>query len=166
MDPVTAIGLASSILTFIDVGVKVLQKANEIRNSQDNITKENRSRKTISDELKFAAARVKPLDDLQVTPEQESLRRVARECQVLSTKMLGILESIKPRKSHFISSLVGAAKVIRKQDDLEALDKELRDCRGRLTLSLVELFRQDYFLPSSSNSRLTCYVKARVYKIL
>ncbi|KAH8714630.1 hypothetical protein BGZ61DRAFT_587332 [Ilyonectria robusta] len=143
MDPVTAIGLASSILTFIDVGVKVLQKANEIRNSQDSSTKENRSRRTISDELEFAAARMKPLDDIRVSPEQESLCKVARECQVLSKKMLKILESIKPRKSHFISTLIVAAKVMRKQDDLEALDKELRDCRGRLTLSLVELFRQE-----------------------
>jgi hypothetical protein len=141
MDPVTVISLASSILTFVDVGAKVVKKASEIRNSHVGSTKDNETRETMSEELGAIAMRLKPPENLQVSQEQESLCKVARECQALSNNILDLLARIKPRKSNGMSALFAAAKSIRKQGDLEALESQLSDCRGRLTLSLVELFR-------------------------
>lgn len=143
MDPVTAIGFASSILTFIDVGVKVVKTTNEIRNSVDGSTKLNATRRTVSKELEGISKRLEPPDGIILSREQDSLRKVAQECQGLSKGMLDLLERVKPSKSSRIpgSALRGAIKAIWKQDDLEGFESQLSDCRGRLTLSLVELFR-------------------------
>jgi len=53
MDPFTAIGLASNILSFIDFSAQLINGAREIYDSTTGTTEDNKSRESIVNEMKF-----------------------------------------------------------------------------------------------------------------
>lgn len=51
MDPVSAIGLASGILTFVEAGLKLVKIAYNIRNSLDGVLDDNTHRERVTAKL-------------------------------------------------------------------------------------------------------------------
>ena len=102
LDPISAAGLASNVLSFIDFGIKVLAKTKEIHESYDGSLLEHR-------EIRLAAERCGRLrhsidDSLSLLPVTESLtpaeivlQDVAKECQDMAKEFCATLDGLAAR---------------------------------------------------------------------
>ncbi|KAK4666687.1 hypothetical protein QC763_0049540 [Podospora pseudopauciseta] len=81
MDPVTAIGLVSGILTFVPFGTKLVKGIIEIREALDGTLDENRTRQEVAQEMKRLSARILPPDDTKLVAEENGLRLLAKSAR-------------------------------------------------------------------------------------
>ncbi|KAM0421002.1 hypothetical protein ACHAPT_011245 [Fusarium lateritium] len=142
MDPVSAIGLASAIISFIGFGAKLLHGAKEIRDSANDSLEKNESREVIAEAMKEATTRLKTPDPGQISPEQQKLCDLAVKCNDLSQRILELLNKIKPKRSKSFYVYRAAYHAWRKEDEIKVLEKSLGDCRNQLALGLTELASQ------------------------
>ncbi|KAI8712815.1 NACHT domain-containing protein [Fusarium sp. LHS14.1] len=139
MDPVSAIGLASAIITFIEFGSKLLKGAKEIRDSANDSLEKNESREVIAEAMKEVATKLKTPEPAQISPEQQKLCDLAVKCNDLSQRILELLNKIKPKNKKPLHVYRAAFHAWRKEDDIKDLEKRLSDCRNQLALSLSHL---------------------------
>ena len=85
MDPFTAIGLASNILSFIDFSAQLINGAQEIYDSASGTTGGNKSREAIVSEMNNFSLKLLPPDDSQLSGDEKALCRLAAECNILSS---------------------------------------------------------------------------------
>ncbi|KAF5612246.1 uncharacterized protein FSUBG_1565 [Fusarium subglutinans] len=130
MDPVSAIGLASGILTFVEAGLK--------------LTKTNTANASSSKSAK-AALRLEVAGNGRLTPEQESLSDLAKRCKATSAKLIKTLNEVKPKQisSNPFKSVRHALKANAKAKGIEGLESQLKDYRHQLILALVEFSRAE-----------------------
>jgi hypothetical protein len=74
MDPLTAIGLASSIVQFVDYTTKLIQGAKEIYISVSGTTEENKSLETITKEMEGLSSRLYTPISSQESEDENSER--------------------------------------------------------------------------------------------
>ncbi|EWZ33509.1 hypothetical protein FOZG_13233 [Fusarium oxysporum Fo47] len=143
MDPVSAIGLASGILTFVEAGLKLVKIAYNIHNSLDGVLDDNRHRENVTSEVSKAALRLEVAGNARLTPEQESLSDLARKCKATSTDLVKALNQVKPKQSSSnpFKLLRYAVKAEIKAKDISELENRLKDYRDQLTLTLVDFSR-------------------------
>lgn len=143
MDPLTAIGLASNILSFIDFSARLLKGAKEVHGSQHGVLEENRSRETIVREMQHMSTRILVSESSEKADDTSGgLRVLARECQELSTQLISLLEKIKPKDSGSATqSLASALRNKIYDSDRAGLEARLNNCRAQLHLELSNLTR-------------------------
>src|SRR5580692_2925658 len=92
MDPITAVGFAASILTFIDFGYKIVTGTLEV--FKTGTTSENAH---ISVVINDFHAVVKPLSRQppSESDHEKALKALAIECQELSRELVSLLERLK-----------------------------------------------------------------------
>lgn len=137
MDPITAIGVVSGILTFLTVGVKVVKIGQGVCNSIRGREQENTSRETIITEMKDFMNRIPEAGDPQLLHEDESLRRLIEECREIAQELLCTLSKMKPKdgKSTYANLRAAIGQVV-SQPEMESLERRLDYCRGQLELHL------------------------------
>lgn len=142
MDPVTAIGLVSAILSFIDFGHKLVKGAIMIHGSIDGTVDENRSSEAIVKEMKRFSSGLLPPDDSQLAGEEKELCMLAQECRALSGQLVDLLQKVKPKDPASKSqSLWASLKSKVYEKEMEGLEKRLDYCRGQLELQVTFLSR-------------------------
>lgn len=142
MDPLTAIGLASNILSFIDIGIKVVSGAIEIYESPSGDSSGNRSTKTVVTEMRHFASKLQPPDDSQLTGDEKALCTLARECDDLAKQIIALAEKAKPRgRKSKSASLLAAVRTKWYESDSRKLEERLDHCRAQLGLQLNHLTR-------------------------
>ncbi|KAM0351043.1 hypothetical protein ACHAPU_002824 [Fusarium lateritium] len=143
MDPITAVGLASAIISFVPLGISLLKNAREIRDSVDGTLEKNETRKAIIDEMQAVARRLKPAVQTPVAPEQKGLYDLALKCYDLSQRILDLLDKIKPKPQSSFGAYRLAFRAWSKEGEIKDLEKSLNDCRSQLALGLVDLSNQN-----------------------
>lgn len=140
MDPVTAVGLASAIIGFVPLGIKLLQNIREVKGSVDGTLEQNRTRQAVAEEMQAISGRlqIRGRDHNQLPPEQTKLYELAGRCHELSQKILIILDKVQP-KPQTASKYRSGFRVWRKESEIKELEKGLSDCRDQLLLGLVDL---------------------------
>ncbi|KAF4338987.1 hypothetical protein FBEOM_7163 [Fusarium beomiforme] len=143
MDPVSAVGLASGILTFVEAGLKLVKIAYRIHSSFDGVLEDNRHREDVAGEVEKAALRLDVVGHARLTPEQESLSALAKKCKATSTDLVQVLNAVKPKRnsSNPFNSLRLSVKANKKTRHISDLDNQLKDYRDQLSLALVEFSR-------------------------
>lgn len=142
MDPLTAIGLVSNILSFIDFSVRLLRGAKEVHDSQHGVLEENRSREAIMREMQRMSTRMLVSGSPEKADEHSSLNVLATECRELSTQLISLLEKIKPKRSGSTTqSLASALRNKIYDSERASLEARLSDCRAQLHLELSNLTR-------------------------
>ncbi len=92
MDPITAIGLASAILSFVDYAHKIVTGATELYKSATGATEENTHTNTIVGDLSDAAADLTDLGGN--TKHTRALNDIAAKCRKLSDDLLQLLNTL------------------------------------------------------------------------
>lgn len=135
MDPVTAIQLASAVLSFVQAGATVLKTAREIRDSADGLSDDSRNRQVVAESMRGAIRKLRAADQGKIACDP-SLSKVIAECEDLSGKIENCLQRIQ--KSRF-GRFGSASKALFKKDELEGLERKLDRCRSQLKLALGNL---------------------------
>ena len=155
LDPLTALGVASNILSFIDFGVKLASGAIGIYGSIEGASKDNMALEAItrdlsemSDDLgqnarmlkrmRVGTNRVSQATMSQVPP----LLQLASHCNQLADNLINTLEKLKVKGS-FKAMKSGAAtlKTLLKADEIAALQRSLNDARSQMTIRITILIR-------------------------
>lgn len=136
MDPITAIGLASSLFTFVDLATKIIAGTYEVYNSVTGTTIENAHIDIVINDLKKTAADL-GADFPHKSKHEKALKELATKCQTAADELLQLLNTIricgkrsawKSFKTTFVS--------IRKQKQILGLEKRLSSYRSQIMLHL------------------------------
>ena len=141
-EALVAVGLASNIIQFIDVGSKFVSSAWRIY--QTGETKADFQSETIVD-LKTVLARLKSsqTDPAQNDNEDEAgFQELVVKCQRLASELLLSLQKIKlPSKARKRDAMKAAFKTIYRKDEIKSLQAKLDDFREQLIFHLLNLIR-------------------------
>lgn len=142
MDPLSAIGLVSNIISFIDFSARLVKGAKEIHDSQHGVLEENRSRETIVQEVQRMSARLLTSESPEKEDEISTLSILAAECREVSTQLISLLEKIKPSDAGSKTQILLSAMRNKVHDSERAgLEARISDCRAQLHLELSHLTR-------------------------
>lgn len=133
MDPVSALGLVSAILTFIDFAHKVVTGADELY--QKATTDENAHIENIVNDLDDAATDLTSLP--ATTKHEKALNRLADKCREVSCELQQLLRGLTVSgKRTSWKALKIAVRNIRKESMVTKLLARLDKYRGELLLRL------------------------------
>jgi hypothetical protein len=151
MDPITAIGLISSILTFIDFGTDVIKAAKEIHGSASGARERTASLKDVVLRMEGFATQLLALGYSHLIGQDRSLCELAEICLHLSQDITKLLEKIRaksPKSKR--QSLVSSLKDIYYQEEKKELEQRLERCPKQPEMQLN--FRTRWFDPAASVS--------------
>ena len=137
MDPITALNLASTILTFIDYATKIVTGTYEVYKSATGTTEENAHIDTIIGDLREVT------DDLDSdlvgkTKHERALKELASKCEKLSDELLRLLEKLTVSGNHSTwKSLKVKIKSMRKEKEVAGMEKRLGEYRSQILLRLT-----------------------------
>lgn len=136
MDPVSAAGFASSIITFIDFSFKLIQGSVTLYQSSTGATVENAKISSIVDELKDVTDAIAHPPTPQANGSHwPELRKLALECHAVSTELADMLETLKRKDDNKAwRSFECAWKSMRKSKEIAALEQRLNTYRVQLLL--------------------------------
>lgn len=142
MDPFTAIGLASSVVQFVDFSTKLICGAREIYYSTTGTTEENASLELVVTEMKAWSSKLQYYGPSAQSEEEKAIHSLAAECQKLSDKILELIEKTKPKNQKSKTQVVFAAMIGKlHEDDKLQLQKRLNECGNQLNMQLAALDR-------------------------
>ena len=139
MDPFAALGAAAAIAQFIEQGIKLVNGAREIHKSAVGTTAENKRLGTVIQELKVMSERLVSKRALDEQSEAErSLSDVALECQILSERILQLLEKTKAKDPNSLrQSAVAALKSAWNESEKKELVEQVETCRNMMHTQLT-----------------------------
>ncbi len=140
MDPITAIGLAASIVSFIDFSWNLLTGAKELYESGCRRTKENARISSIVDDLNEYALEL-TIGGEGASKHEKALRTLANDCQSLSGELVKILQKLEMTKNSRWQSLKKTWEAKRKAGDVALIESRLEKYRAQMNTRLLALLR-------------------------
>lgn len=128
-----AVGLASSIISFIDVAYKIVSGSCEIYKSSTGGTKEHDHTARVLEDLSQVA------EGLRQYPGQnndEGLRRLSEGCLELCRDLKTLLVKLLPKGPSGWQAFVAACRSLRKQNEVAAMEARLDRYRQQITQRL------------------------------
>lgn len=140
MDPVSVIGLASSILTFIDIGYKVV--TGTLETAQTGRAPHTEHIDAVAHDLNNAVARFsKPVPPNASDPEK-ALGEVSARCQTLSTELLALIRRFKVQAAKpgiTWDKIKVVFRRIRSDPKVQELQRSLAEYRSQILVHLVTI---------------------------
>lgn len=134
MDPATAAGLASSVITFFEFCTKIVKGSYEIYQSQSGTTDENDQIKFLADDLTKVTQSMSTHIRASQDPE---LLRLCGLCSQLSGDLSRVLSKLRVKQRNSKAASVAAAwNVHRKKQHVTSLEKRLDNYRQQIGLRL------------------------------
>ena len=142
MDPASAIGVTSAVITFLEFSWKVVRNAKEIYDSADGCSNDNLTREAIAKSMHGFSRKLQPPDPSAISPEYQGICKLSSECQSISSEILKISDSLKigEARSRY-NALRTGLKAWRFRNDLIQLEERLGRCGDQLSLELSYLKR-------------------------
>ncbi|KAJ6441409.1 kinase-related protein [Purpureocillium lavendulum] len=139
MDPISAISLASSLITFVDFSWRLVSGAHEIYKSGRGTTSESAQIGDIIEDLQELTSNLET-EYVASLKAEKALRRLASGCKELSTELLVILNKLKHPKTTRWKALKITWDSILKKDEIQSIRQRLGEYRSQITLHLNTLF--------------------------
>ncbi|KAF5988995.1 hypothetical protein FBULB1_1150, partial [Fusarium bulbicola] len=143
MDPFTAIGLAGNILTFIDIGFRLVSQTKGIYDSKSNSTAENDSLSVMTTRFTATMADMQSkIPSGNLSKDEMVLKELVTECSSISDELQNLLSDLKAKKPNSVrSSMKAALRDWSKKKEKEDLHKRLESSRQQLDLLLSTMTR-------------------------
>lgn len=143
MDPLSAISLASAVISFIDFGCQITSEAHEIYRSSHGLTKDFEE---IQDTCERSKELIKAIKLEVNATDHEGLQTLAESCLETANEITTVLDKLK--SSSYGGKQAGKFKSIRKafvqyrgKDKVEELNKKLQNHRRDLSDHIIFLTR-------------------------
>lgn len=144
MDPLSAIGLVSSVITFIDFGYDLISGAREIRASATGTTTANEHVEFLTTRMEAVAMDLAAARSSQrgMSADTQRLTELADRCLGLSSDLKRLLDKLRANDPRSMRrALISIAQNIRKRDSKSDLETRLDQCRQQLHLQLSHTTR-------------------------
>jgi len=144
MDPASAIGTASAVLSFVNFTYDFFSTVSKIYDSGEVLNIE--TLESVSREMKRLSSGIISSDSKSPqTPDENAIAMLAEQCQRLSQEIIDQLDKVKlkldsnkvnkPQK--FIASVKAAMRMYCREDEVMRLQRNLENCRAQLHLQLM-----------------------------
>jgi hypothetical protein len=142
MEGLTALGLASNIVQFIDFSSKIIKGAKEIYDSGTGTVPATEGLEDVAKEMQSLSLRLDPPSTGHQNEDERAFRRLAAECRILCTQLLDLIDSVKPSdpKSKR-QSIIAAIRGTWSEKERTELERRLDSCRNQLELQLTFLMK-------------------------
>ena len=141
MDLVTAIGFASSILTFIEFSWGLVTGTYKVYKSAAGTAIENAHINTVIDDLQKITEDLSPEVDLK-TRHGKALCQLAEKCNELSKDLLKILEKLQATdRNPKGQSMKRKLMSMRKENEISCIEKRLHKYRSQIIMRLNFMLR-------------------------
>jgi hypothetical protein len=155
MDPISAIGLASSILAFVDFSSKLVKGIYQVVGAADGATEENADVNTVMEDLEAVTAAIE-VDFKSFSKHEKELARLASKCATLSRDLQKTLRSVKVQQGNVPWQTIKSAwKTVTKKDKIDSMGKRIDQYRAELMLRLQMLLMYEVSARPISNIVIT-----------
>ncbi|KAL8369788.1 hypothetical protein RB595_000226 [Gaeumannomyces hyphopodioides] len=144
MDPISALSIATSIITFADFGNKLISVFSDIRRSNDGLPSQFSALVVEAQELSgHVAAAKQTVSNLQARYPKRSkeFERLDEECTLAGQELHALVASLKACAGQDLrsraSQAITAAQGLRKRDEIEALGERFGRIRQQTQLSVI-----------------------------
>lgn len=141
MDPFAAIGFASSILTFLDFGFKIVTMVNQIHVSALGASSSNANLEDLTNRMKALTLNFKPSknrSDMSIV--ERPFWMICTKCEDLSANLLKILDDVKPKTpGSKRSSLAATFRAFMNASRLKELESKLQDYWSIMQIQLGKM---------------------------
>lgn len=131
-----AVGLASSIISFIEVANKIVRGSYEVYKSSTGATEENDHTALVVGDLRRVTH---SLSQHAESTNDEELRRLSTSCFELSGDLMCLLERFLPQGRGKWQSFTAACRVLRKQKEVGVMEGRLDRYRQQISQRLLLL---------------------------
>lgn len=132
-----AVGLASSIISFIGVAQKVIRGSFEVYTSSTGLTEEHDHTARVVGDLKQIAFKLKASQ--KEDHNDPELVQLARACYDLSVALTQLLERFLPKGPGRWPAFIAACRMLRKQKETLELEARLDRYRQQISQRLIFL---------------------------
>jgi hypothetical protein len=141
MDPVTAVGFAASILTFVDFSWTLIKGSYEVYESATGTTADHTRIDTVLKDLNTITKSLQS-DVNGNSPHLTDLKKIAVECAEVSQELSTILKELKRKEGNKVwRSLEAKWKTMRKEKEVASIEQRLNTYRLQLLMRLNLLLR-------------------------
>ncbi|KAG7100749.1 hypothetical protein HYQ46_001760 [Verticillium longisporum] len=138
MDPASAIGVASAVISFVDFGIKIIRGAIQIYGDA-NRDNDWQTPEDVAKKMTNLARNLRQPSGFGATPDEGEIAELAKTCMTLAERLAALFKSLQPKDARSKRQcLWAAAKAKLKQADVEDLEKKLGTCRDQLQLHLIQ----------------------------
>ena len=138
MDPLTALGIASSVVQFVDFTSKLVSDSYELYKSNCSVVEATSSLEALTSNL------IAVSDDLSRSLEASKsipaeLEVLCKNCVAEASKLLSVLESLKVEGSdrRIWKSFKTALKTVWSQNKIDSFQRRLDSFRQQITMTIV-----------------------------
>ncbi|PMD40884.1 hypothetical protein L207DRAFT_583058 [Hyaloscypha variabilis F] len=145
MDPVSAFGLAASVVQFIDFAESLLRGTYEIYHSATptgdskvnfDLMTVTTSLKTLNEDLQSSLIRG-TADGKKIPESEQEIGKICKDCSELADQLISGLEKLRlQRQDDLWESFRRALQTIWSKKQIESLEKRLEACRMHLMLQI------------------------------
>lgn len=142
MDPLSAIGLASAIVAFVDFSWNLVTGTWEIYHSLDGVAAENARLEDVTDDLESLTQALEAKFPVK-TKAEKNIQRLAEDCKEDAKTLKDLLDEMKApgRRRFFWKSLNAKWKSILNKDEVARLKSQLQETRAEIQLNLTAILR-------------------------
>lgn len=144
MDPISAIGVASAIVAFVDFSWDLVTGTWEIYNSLDGVNAENARLEDVTDKLASLTLAINVKSDIPVlTAAEKNIQGLAKDCITCAKKLQHLLDGMKAPggKGLLRKALIAKLKSIWNKNELSGLERQLRNIRAQIQLNITVILR-------------------------
>jgi hypothetical protein len=143
MDPLTALGLASNLVQFVDFTSKLFTATHRLYVSQSGAKPEYLELESLAQNIKELAEGAKPRNlpnTRNMTTQDKTLLELGNQCIEVSNQLLSVLESLKVKSGNGRRSWDSFYQALRsewKKDDIELLQRRLDRISNQLNTRVL-----------------------------
>ena len=135
MEALAAVGLAASVLQFVDFASKVIKDSSELFKSSKGILAENEDLEAATEHLVFLNGKIK---DAAIAASDDRLARLSKACHATADELVKTLNSLRASgKASKWTSLSKALQSVWKKEKIQDLEARLSRFRDELNLHVL-----------------------------
>ena len=150
MDPVSALGVAATVVQFVDFTISLVSGTYKIYNSASYNRDENFDLKTITTSLNELNSDLRhsltPVASThKLSPRNEAIDTLCKECTKVAEKLLSALNGLSGQtKCKLWGSFQQALRTIWSQEEIQSLKKRLDTFRHQISMQILALLRYGF----------------------
>ncbi|KAK0738659.1 hypothetical protein B0T18DRAFT_433429 [Schizothecium vesticola] len=143
MDPISAVGFASAVLTFVEFSWKLVKGSYDIYRSDTNTTADTVSISAALKDLEDVTGKLR-VDCQGASHHRDFLKDLAAQCLVVSGELSALLSDLERKEGNKVwRSVETKWKIMRKEKDIAFLEQRLASLRLQLLLRLTTIMSEE-----------------------
>jgi hypothetical protein len=156
MDPLTALGVAASIIQFVDFGSSLVSGSVERYRSATGASASNDELESLTEDLRNMSTELEVAPHAshtgQLSKNEVTLSKLSSKCHDVADELLAMLDDLRVRGKHkALGSLMQAIRSMGKEKKIRELRKRLQTIQSSLILCLSAIMRCEFDFLTESN---------------